>query len=130
MQDMGAAGISCSTAEMSAKGEVGMSINLDKVPLREEGMSAYEIMLSESQERMLVVVEKGMEAAATAVCKKWDVPFVQIGEVTTDGFVTFTRHDRLVARIPAQSLVLGGDAPAQHSRAASSGVPRSYATSG
>ena len=111
MQDMGAAGISCSTAEMSAKGEVGMSINLDLVPLREQGMSAYEIMLSESQERMLVVVKMGMETAASAICEKWDVPFVQIGEVTSDGFVTFTRHDMLVARIPAQSLVLGGDAP-------------------
>lgn len=111
MQDMGAAGISCSTAEMSAKGNVGMSINLDLVPLREQGMSAYEIMLSESQERMLVVVKKGLEAEAAAVCAKWDVPFVQIGEVTDDGYVTFTRHDRLVARIPAQSLVLGGDAP-------------------
>lgn len=111
MQDMGAAGISCSTAEMSAKGNVGMSINLDLVPLREQGMSAYEIMLSESQERMLVVVKKGLEIEAAAVCAKWDVPFVQIGEVTDDGYVTFTRQERLVARIPAQSLVLGGDAP-------------------
>jgi phosphoribosylformylglycinamidine synthase len=111
MQDMGAAGISCSTAEMSAKGGVGMSINLDTVPLREQGMSAYEIMLSESQERMLVVVKKGLEAAAAAICEKWDVPFVHIGDVTDDGFVSFTRHDRLVARIPAVSLVLGGDAP-------------------
>lgn len=111
MQDMGAAGISCSTAEMSAKGNVGMKINLDHVPLREEGMSAYEIMLSESQERMLVVVEKGKEAAAQAVCEKWDVPFVQIGEVTDDGLVSISRHGQLVSCIPAQSLVLGGDAP-------------------
>jgi len=111
MQDMGAAGISCSTAEMSAKGNVGMSINLDLVPLREEGMSAYEIMLSESQERMLVVVEKGKESAAAAVCKKWDVPFVQIGVVTNDGIVSISRHGQLVSCIPAQSLVLGGDAP-------------------
>jgi phosphoribosylformylglycinamidine synthase len=111
MQDMGAAGISCSTAEMSAKGEVGMRIDLDKVPLREAGMSAYEIMLSESQERMLVVVAKGKEAEAAAVCAKWDVPFVQIGEVTDDGYVTVSRNGKLVARIPAKSLVLGGDAP-------------------
>lgn len=111
MQDMGAAGISCSTAEMSAKGNVGMAINLDLVPLREEGMSAYEIMLSESQERMLVVVERGKEAAASAVCAKWDVPFVQIGTVTDDGLVAISRHGKLVSCIPAQSLVLGGDAP-------------------
>lgn len=111
MQDMGAAGISCSTAEMSAKGNVGMRIDLDLVPLREEGMSAYEIMLSESQERMLVVVEKGKEAQAIAVCQKWDVPFVQIGEVTDDGVVSISRHGKLVSCIPAQSLVLGGEAP-------------------
>jgi phosphoribosylformylglycinamidine synthase len=111
MQDMGAAGISCSTAEMSAKGNVGMRIDLDMVPLREEGMSAYEIMLSESQERMLVVVEQGKEAQAIAVCEKWDVPFVQIGEVTDDGLVSITRNGKVVSCIPAQSLVLGGDAP-------------------
>jgi phosphoribosylformylglycinamidine synthase subunit PurL len=111
MQDMGAAGISCSTSEMSEKGNVGMRIDLDAVPLREQGMSAYEIMLSESQERMLVVVQKGMEARAAAICEKWDVPFVQIGEVTDDGFITVSRHGRLVAHIPAASLVLGGGAP-------------------
>ncbi|MFN4984683.1 MAG: phosphoribosylformylglycinamidine synthase subunit PurL [Ignavibacteria bacterium] len=111
MQDMGAAGISCSTAEMSAKGNVGMEINLDLVPLREEGMSGYEIMLSESQERMLVVVERGKEAAASAVCAKWDVPFVQIGTVTDDGLVSISRYGKLVSCIPAQSLVLGGEAP-------------------
>ena len=111
MQDMGAAGICCSTAEMSAKGEMGMRIDLDQVPLREAGMSAYEIMLSESQERMLVVVEKGMEARAAEVCAKWDVPFVQIGEVTDDGHVHVSRYGKVVANIPAQSLVLGGDAP-------------------
>jgi phosphoribosylformylglycinamidine synthase len=111
MQDMGAAGISCSTAEMSAKGQVGMRIDLDCVPLRESDMSAYEIMLSESQERMLVVIEKGKEDAAAAVCAKWDVPFVCIGEVTDDEHVSIFRKGQLVARIPAQSLVLGGDAP-------------------
>ncbi|HRK04493.1 MAG TPA: phosphoribosylformylglycinamidine synthase subunit PurL [Chlorobiota bacterium] len=111
MQDMGAAGISCSTSEMSAKGGVGMTINLDKVPLREADMSAYEIMLSESQERMLVVVQKGREAEAAAICEKWDVPFVQIGEVTEDPHVTVYRHGSLVARVPAISLVLGGEAP-------------------
>jgi len=111
MQDMGAAGISCSTSEMSAKGGVGMTIDLDKVPLREADMSAYEIMLSESQERMLVVISKGREAEAAAICDKWDVPFVQIGEVTEDTHVTVYRHGALVARVPAISLVLGGEAP-------------------
>lgn len=111
MQDMGAAGICCSTAEMSGKGQSGMRIDLDKVPLREEGMSAYEIMLSESQERMLVVVKKGREARAEEVCAKWDVPFVQIGVVTDDGHVNVSRFGKVVANIPAQSLILGGDAP-------------------
>jgi len=111
MQDMGAAGISCSTSEMSEKGDVGMTIDLDKVPLREADMSAYEIMLSESQERMLVVVAKGKEAEAAAICEKWDVPFTHIGEVTADGFITVTRHGKTVAHLPAESLVLGGGAP-------------------
>jgi len=111
MQDMGAAGISCSTAEMSAKGNVGMSIDLDMVPLREADMSAYEIMLSESQERMLVVIENGKEDAAARICAKWDVPFVRIGTVTDDGYVSISRRGTLVARLPAQSLVLGGEAP-------------------
>jgi phosphoribosylformylglycinamidine synthase len=111
VQDMGAAGISCSTSEMSAKGEVGMRIDLDKVPLREQGMSAYEIMLSESQERMLVVIAKGMEAKAAAICEKWDVPFTQIGEVTDTGRIEVSRHGEVVANIPAHSLVLGGGAP-------------------
>lgn len=111
MQDMGAAGISCSTSEMSEKGNVGMRIDLDKVPLRESDMSAYEIMLSESQERMLVVVKKGMEAQAAAICEKWDVPFTLIGEVTDDGFITVSRLGKTVAHLPAESLVLGGGAP-------------------
>ncbi len=111
MQDMGAAGICCSTSEMSAKGKVGMNINLDAVPLREQGMSAYEIMLSESQERMLVVVQKGMEQRAIEICEKWDVPIVTIGEVTDDGIIRVHRFGKCVQQIPAQSLVLGGGAP-------------------
>ena len=111
MQDMGAAGISCSTSEMSEKGRVGMWIDLDKVPLREHDMSAYEIMLSESQERMLVVIAKGMEAKAAEICQKWDVPFTHIGDVTDDGFITVSRHGNIVAHLPAASLVLGGGAP-------------------
>ncbi|MBK9246781.1 MAG: phosphoribosylformylglycinamidine synthase subunit PurL [Ignavibacteria bacterium] len=111
MQDMGAAGICCSTSEMSAKGNSGMRINLDLVPLREQGMSAYEIMLSESQERMLAVVEKGKEHIARAVCEKWDVPITEIGEVSDDGLIRIFRNRQQVVELPAQSLVLGGDAP-------------------
>jgi phosphoribosylformylglycinamidine synthase len=111
MQDMGAAGICCSTSEMSAKSGNGMTINLDLVPLREEDMSAYEIMLSESQERMLVVVRKGYEEQARAVCDKWDVPITQIGEVTGDGVLRVSRFGKLVVELPAESLVLGGGAP-------------------
>lgn len=111
IQDMGAAGISCSTSEMSAKGKVGMIIDLDKVPLREKDMSAYEIMLSESQERMLAIVNKGMEAKALEICKKWDVPITQIGEVTDDGLLKIYRNGNYVAELDADSLVLGGGAP-------------------
>ncbi|MCS6807257.1 MAG: phosphoribosylformylglycinamidine synthase subunit PurL [Bacteroidota bacterium] len=111
MQDMGAAGICCSTSEMSAKAGTGMVINLDLVPLREEGMSAYEILLSESQERMLVVVQRGHEERARRICEKWDVPITQIGEVTGDGVVRIFHNDKQVAEVPAQSLVLGGGAP-------------------
>lgn len=111
MQDMGAAGICCSTSEMSAKGKSGMKINLDLVPLREQGMSAYEIMLSESQERMLVVVEKGKEHIAEEICKKWDVPIASIGEVTGDGVLRFYRNGQQVTELTAEHLVLGGLAP-------------------
>jgi phosphoribosylformylglycinamidine synthase len=111
MQDMGAAGISCSTSEMSAKGEAGMKIDLDRVPLREEGMSAYEIMLSESQERMLLVVEPGNIAEAERICAKWDVPITHIGETTDTGMIEISRYGEQVANLPAHSLVLGGGAP-------------------
>jgi phosphoribosylformylglycinamidine (FGAM) synthase-like enzyme len=74
MQDMGAAGIICSTAEMSAKGEVGMRIDLDKVPVRQDNMKAWELLLSESQERMLMVVEKGREKEVVGIFEKWDLP--------------------------------------------------------
>ncbi|MFY8000893.1 MAG: phosphoribosylformylglycinamidine synthase subunit PurL [Candidatus Kapaibacteriota bacterium] len=111
MQDMGAAGICCSTSEMSAKSGTGMNVNLDLVPLREEGMSAYEIMLSESQERMLVVVHKGREAEAKRICDKWDVPMTQIGEVTNDATLRVFRNGQQVVELPGESLVLGGGAP-------------------
>lgn len=111
MQDMGAAGISCSTSEMSAKGKVGMEIDLDKVPTREEGMSAYEILLSESQERMLIVAQKGREQEIIDVYKKWDLHAVVIGEVTDTGKVVYKKEGEVKAAIPADSLVLGGGAP-------------------
>ena len=111
MQDMGAAGIICSTAEMSAKGGVGMRIDLDKVPTRQQNMKAWELLLSESQERMLMVVEKGKEAAVLAVFDKWDLSCSKIGEVTGDGLLKFYMHGELEAEIPAYELVLGGGAP-------------------
>jgi phosphoribosylformylglycinamidine synthase len=111
MQDMGAAGITCSTSEMSAKGEHGMNIWLDKVPTRQANMHPFEILLSESQERMLVVVEKGKESLVQAVFDKWDLNCAQIGEVTAGGNIKYFMHDELVANVPAHDLVLGGGAP-------------------
>ena len=111
IQDMGAAGITCSSCEMSAKGKSGMRLNLDLVPIREEGMSAYEILLSESQERMLVVVKKGNEERVREIFDKWDLHAVTIGHVTGDGMVTIERGGEVKAVVPADSLVLGGGAP-------------------
>jgi phosphoribosylformylglycinamidine synthase subunit PurL len=111
MQDMGAAGIICSNSEMSAKGEHGMRIDLDKVPMRQENMKPFEILLSESQERMLIVVEKGREADVQAVFDKWDLNCVQIGEVTDTRRLHYYMNGQLVADVPADDLVLGGGAP-------------------
>jgi phosphoribosylformylglycinamidine synthase subunit PurL len=111
MQDMGAAGIICSTAEMSAKGEVGMRIDLDKVPARQDNMKAWELLLSESQERMLMVVQKGREHEVVSIFEKWDLPASAIGEVTDDGLLKFYKDGELEAEIPAYELVLGGGAP-------------------
>jgi phosphoribosylformylglycinamidine synthase len=111
MQDMGAAGISCSTSEMSAKSGTGMIINLDKVPTRQENMEAFEILLSESQERMLIVAKNGREQEIIDVFDKWDVPCVRIGTVNDTGRLEFYKNNQKVADIPADSLVLGGGAP-------------------
>ncbi|GAB4024004.1 phosphoribosylformylglycinamidine synthase subunit PurL [Spirosoma koreense] len=116
IQDMGAAGIICSTSEMSAKGEHGMIIDLDKVPTRQPNMAPFEILLSESQERMLVVIEKGKEAVIQEIFDKWDLNCAQIGEVTAapeggNGRLHFYRYGELVADVPAYDLVLGGGAP-------------------
>ncbi|NGP77036.1 phosphoribosylformylglycinamidine synthase subunit PurL [Balneolaceae bacterium YR4-1] len=111
MQDMGAAGISCSSSEMSAKGKCGMRLDLDKVPAREKGMTAYEMLLSESQERMLIVAEKGREQELIDIYEKWDLNAVVIGEVVEGENVTYLKDGEAKADIPADSLVLGGGAP-------------------
>ncbi len=111
MQDMGAAGIICSTSEMSAKGQMGMRIDLDKVPTRQKDMKAWELLLSESQERMLLVAEKGKEHLIQAVFDKWDLPCSHIGEVTADGMLEFYMNGQHEASLPAYELVLGGGAP-------------------
>ncbi|HJM84733.1 MAG TPA: phosphoribosylformylglycinamidine synthase subunit PurL [Candidatus Marinimicrobia bacterium] len=111
IQDMGAAGITCSCSEMSAKGKSGIKIDLDKVPLREDGMNAYEIMLSESQERMLVVIEQGFDAELNAIFEKWELECIRIGEVTDTGMLEVYHQGNKVAEIPSDELVLGGGAP-------------------
>ena len=111
MQDMGAAGITCSSSEMSAKGGCGMDIQLDKVPTRQEGMVPFEILLSESQERMLVVVKKGREEEVNAIFEKWDLNCVEIGVVTEGNQLRYFMDGDLVAEVPADTLVLGGGAP-------------------
>lgn len=114
LQDMGAAGITCSTSEMSAKSETGMRIDLSKVPLRQEDMKGWEILLSESQERMLAVIEKGREKEVEAILEKWDLTYNQIGEVTNTGNVEYWKDGICEAEIPAESLALGGGAPVYH----------------
>lgn len=104
IQDMGAAGLTCSTIEMSAKGNVGMEIDLDKVPMRESDMTGYELMLSESQERMLAVAHKGREQEVIDVFHKWGVHAEIIGYVTDTGVVRVTRHGEVVAEVKAKHL--------------------------
>ena len=111
MQDMGAAGITCSTCEMSAAGGMGMRIELDKVPRRQDAMAPWEILLSESQERMLAVVKKGREREVEAIFEKWDIHCVQIGEVVEGGQIDYFWYGENIASVPAESLVLGGGAP-------------------
>ncbi|MCZ2355663.1 MAG: phosphoribosylformylglycinamidine synthase subunit PurL [Bacteroidia bacterium] len=111
VQDMGAAGITCSTAEMSAKGSVGMDIWLNQVPTRQANMHGFEILLSESQERMLIVADKNKTAAIEAVFQKWDLPCTQIGVVTDSGMIRYFDNTELLGSVPAESLVLGGGAP-------------------
>jgi phosphoribosylformylglycinamidine synthase len=111
MQDMGAAGIICSTSEMSARGSHAMVIHLDRVPMRQKNMLPFEILLSESQERMLVVVHKGREAEVKAIFDKWDLNCVEIGEVVEGDILRYFMNSQLIAEVPASTLVLGGGAP-------------------
>ena len=114
IQDMGAAGLTCSSSEMSAKGKAGIEINIEKVPVRENGMTPYEILLSESQERMLVCVKKGREQEVTDIFTKWDLDATIIGCVTNDRMMTVKLNGEIVSQIPSNSLVLGGGAPIYH----------------
>ena len=109
IQDMGAAGLTCSTCEMGGRGGMGIEIELDRVPQRETGMTAYEIMLSESQERMLLVAQKGREHEVFRVFEKWGLDAVEVGRVTTDSKLRVLHHGEVVAEIPNQALT--DDAP-------------------
>jgi phosphoribosylformylglycinamidine synthase len=111
MKDMGAAGLTCTTCEQAAAGGMGMDIDLSLVPLREQGMEPYEIMMSESQERMLAVVEAGREAEVAAIFQRWGTHAVVLGRVTDDGILTVRVGEKVVAQMPAQSLA---DAPLYH----------------
>ncbi|MEW6516665.1 MAG: phosphoribosylformylglycinamidine synthase subunit PurL [candidate division FCPU426 bacterium] len=104
IQDMGAAGLTCSTSEMAARGRTGIEIDVAAVPQREEGMVPYEILLSESQERMLLVARPGHEAKVRQILKKWNLHAADIGRVTSDGVVRVRHHGRLVAEVPAGAL--------------------------
>ncbi len=117
IQDMGAAGITCSCSEMAAHGNSGVEINLDKVPLREEGMTAYEILLSESQERMLAIVKKDKIAEAEDILDRWELLHERIGEVTDDGMFRVFFKGEKVCEIPAHYLALGGGTPVYHREA-------------
>lgn len=104
IQDMGAAGLTSSSFEMASKGGLGVELNLDKVPMREENMSAYDIMLSESQERMLMILKPGKEAVAKAIMDKWELDFAVIGTLTDTGRMVLTRHGEVVADLPIDPL--------------------------
>ena len=112
VQDMGAAGLTCSTCETASRGGAGIEIDLQHVPQREPGMTPYEIMLSESQERMLIIVKKGKEDVVRAIFEKWDLPVAEIGFVTDDGIMRVKDHGKVVAEIPARSLT--DEAPVYH----------------
>ncbi len=105
IQDMGAAGLTSSSFEMASRAETGIELDLDAVPMREEKMTAYELMLSESQERMLCVVKKGYEEKAAAIFRKWDLDVAVIGRVTDDGFMRIRKEGKIQAELPIAPLV-------------------------
>ena len=109
IQDMGAAGLTCSTCETASRGGTGVEIDLAKVPKREPGMTPYEIMLSESQERMLIIVQRGEEQRVMEIFEKWDLPYAEVGEVTDDGMMRVLDHGKVEVEIPARKLA--EDAP-------------------
>jgi len=115
IQDMGAAGLTCSTCETASRGGTGVEIDLEKVPKREPGMTPYEIMLSESQERMLIIVKKGFEQAVVDIFEKWDLPYAEVGVVRDDGMMRVTAGHVMVAEIPARQLA--DEAPIYHREA-------------
>lgn len=114
IQDMGAAGITCSCSEMSFRGRAGVTIDIDKVPVREEKMTPYEILLSESQERMLVCVKKGKEEEVKKVFEKWELDSTIIGESDDSGIFRVRLNGETVAEIPSEVLALGGGTPVYH----------------
>jgi len=126
IQDMGAAGLTCSTCETASRGGTGVEIDLALVPKRETGMTPYEILLSESQERMLVIVKKGQESAVKEIFEKWDLPYAQVGEVKDDGFMRVKNHGFTVVEIPARALA--DEAPVYHREAAPKPSPHAETT--
>jgi phosphoribosylformylglycinamidine synthase II len=118
IQDMGAAGLTCSTCETASRGGTGVQIDLALVPQREPGMTPYEILLSESQERMLIIVERGREATVKEIFDKWDLPYAHVGEVTDDGVMRVLNHGQVVVEIPAAKLA--DDAPVYEREAVAS----------
>jgi phosphoribosylformylglycinamidine synthase subunit PurL len=104
IQDMGAAGLTCSTCETASRGGTGIEIDLAKVPKREPGMTPYEILLSESQERMLIIAKRGQENVVREIFEKWDVPYAEIGRVTDDGMMRVRNNGSIAAEIPAKPL--------------------------
>src|SRR5215831_8078648 len=125
IQDMGAAGLTCSTCETASRGGSGIEIDLAKVPRREPGMTPYEIMLSESQERMLIIAKRGREDVVRQVFDKWDVPCSEIGSVTSDGIMRVRNNGTIAAEIPAKALA--DDAPLYSRNATSPAVAASLA---
>src|SRR5688572_19985258 len=121
IQDMGAAGLTCSTCETASRGGTGVEIDLAKVPKREEGMSPYEIMLSESQERMLIIVQQGKEQVVRDIFEKWDLPYAEVGVVKDDGMMRVRNHGALAAEIPARKLA--DEAPVYAPETEPRGVP-------